>query len=96
MMRSAAALALLCGLLVGQAAHAERAKIQRPYWVIMATIIDLRTGQALVQGKLAGRDLEFDDPVKCQAMVDMIRPIASGHVTAVLACSRVGPVEESV
>jgi hypothetical protein len=95
-MRSAAALALLCGLLVGQAAHAERAKIQRPYWVIMATIIDLRTGQALEQGKLAGRDLEFDNPVKCQEMVDMIRPIASGNVTAVLTCSRVGPVEESV
>jgi hypothetical protein len=96
LMRSAAALALLCGLLVGQAAHAERAMIQRPYWVIMATIIDLRTGQALVQGKLEGRELEFDDPVKCQEMVDMIRPIASGNVTAVLTCSRVGPVEESV
>jgi hypothetical protein len=95
-MRSAATLALSCGLLVGQATHAERAKIQRPYWVIMATIIDLRTGQALVQGKLEGRELEFDDPVKCQEMADMIRPIASGNVTAVLTCSRVGPVEESV
>ena len=94
MMRSAAALALLCGLLVGQAAHAERAKIQRPYWVIMATIIDLRTGQALDQGKLEGRELEFDDPVKCQAMVDMIRTIATDQITAVLRCSRVGPMEE--
>jgi hypothetical protein len=94
--RAAAALALLCGLLVGQLAHAERAKIQRPYWVIVATIIDLRTGQALDQGKLEGRDLEFDDPVKCQAMVDMIRPIATDHVTAVLTCSRVGPVEVSL
>ena len=90
------AVALLSGLLVGQAAHAEQARIQRPYWVIMATIIDLRTGQALDQGKLEGRELEFDDPVKCQAMVDIIRPIATDHVTAVLTCSRVGPVEERV
>jgi hypothetical protein len=95
-MRSAAALALLCGLLVGQAAHAERAKIQRPYWVIMATNIDLRTGQALEQGKLEGPELEFDDPVKCQVIVDIIRPIPSDRVIAVLTCSRVGPVEESL
>jgi hypothetical protein len=26
-------------------------------------------------------------------MVDIIRPIATDHVTAVLTCSRVGPVE---
>ena len=96
LMRSAAVFALSCGLLVGQAAHAERAKIQRPYWVIMATIIDLRTGQALDQGKLEGSELEFDDPVKCQAIVDKIRPIATDGVTAVLTCSRVGPVEQSL
>jgi hypothetical protein len=90
------AVALLSGLLVGQAAHAERAQIQRPYWVIMATIIDLRTGQALDQGKLEGRELEFDDPVKCQAVVDKIHPIATDHVTAVLKCSRVGPAEVSL
>jgi hypothetical protein len=95
-MRSAAALALLCGLPAGQAAHAEQAEIQRPYWVIMATIIDLRTGQPLDQGKLEGRELEFDDPVKCQAIVDKIRPIATDRVTAVLTCSRVGPVEQSL
>jgi hypothetical protein len=95
-MRSAVALALLCGLLVGQATHAEQVKIQRPYWVIMATIIDLRTGQALDQGKLEGRQLEFDDPVKCQAIVDKIRPIATDRITAVLTCSRVGPVEKSL
>jgi hypothetical protein len=95
-MISAAALALSCGLLVGQAAHAQQAKIQRPYWVIMATIIDLRTGQALDQGKLEGRELEFDDPVKCQAIVGKIHPIAIDHVTAILTCSRVGPVEQSL
>ena len=96
LMRSAAALALLCGLLVAQAVHAEPAKIQRPYWVIMATIIDLRTGQRLDQGKLEGRELEFDDPEKCQSVVDRIRPIATDRVTAVLTCSRVGPVEQSL
>ena len=96
LLRSAAALAVLCGLLDSQAAHAEGAVIQRPYWVIMTTIIDLRTGQALDQGKLEGRELEFDDPVKCQAVVDKIRPIATDRVTAVLKCSRVGPAEVSL
>jgi hypothetical protein len=95
-MKMAIAAALLCGLLVGQTAQAERAKIQRPYWVIIATIIDLRTGQPLDQGKLEGRELEFDDPGKCQSVVDRIRPIATDRVTAVLTCSRVGPVEETL
>ena len=90
------AVALLSGLLVGQAAHAEPAKIQRPYWVIMATIIDLKTGQPLDQGKLEGRELEFDDPVKCRSVLERIHPIATDRVTAVLTCSRVGPVEQSL
>jgi hypothetical protein len=90
------AVALLSGLLVGRPAHAEPAKIQRPYWVIMATIIDLRTGQPLDQGKLEGRELEFDDPAKCQAVVDRVHPIATDRVTAVLTCSRVGPVEQNL
>jgi hypothetical protein len=90
------AVALLPGLLVGQHTQAREARIERPHWVIMATIIDLRTGQALDQGKLEGRELEFDDPVKCQAVADKVRPIATDHVTAVLTCSRVGPAEESL
>jgi hypothetical protein len=90
------AVALLPGLLVGQHTQAREARIERPHWVIMATIIDLRTGQALHQGKLEGRELEFDDPVKCQSVVDRIHPIATDRVTAVLTCSRVGPVEETL
>jgi hypothetical protein len=88
------AVAVLSGLLVGPAAYAEPARIQRPYWVIMATIIDLRTGQPLDQGKLEGRELEFDDPAKCRSVVDRIHPIATDRVTAVLTCSRLGPVEQ--
>jgi hypothetical protein len=90
------AMALLPGLLVGQHAQARDVRIERPHWVIMATIIDVRTGQALDHGKLEGRELEFDDPVKCQAVVDKIRSIATDRVTAVLTCSRVGPAEESL
>lgn len=95
-MKMAIAAALLCGLLVGRTAQEEQARIQRPCWVIVATIIDLRTGQPLDQGKLEGRELEFDDPVKCQSVVDRIRPIATDRVTAVLTCSRVGPAEETL
>jgi hypothetical protein len=87
--------ALLCGLLVGHTPVKE-ARIERPHWVIIATIIDVRTGEPLDQGKLEGRELEFDDPVECQAVVDRIRPIATVRVTAVLACLRVGPAEESL
>jgi hypothetical protein len=94
--RMAMAVALLCGLLVGERAQATEARIERPHWVIIATIIDLRTGQPLDQGRLEGRDLEFDDAVKCQSVVDNIRPIATDRVTSVLTCSRVGPAEETL
>ena len=92
----AIAVALLPGLLVCQHTRAREVRIERPHWVIMATILVRRTGQALDRGKLEGRELEFDDPVKCQAVVDKIRPIATDRVTAVLTCSRVGPAEETL
>lgn len=57
--------------------------IRRLYWVIIATILDLRTGQPLDQGRLEGRELEFDDPVKCQSVVGRIRPIEAAEMIPV-------------
>ena len=90
------AVALLSGLPVSGHTQAREARIERPHWVIIATIVDVRTGQALDQGRLEGRELEFDDPAKCQAVVAKIHPIATDRVTAVLTCSRMGPVEENL
>jgi hypothetical protein len=95
-MKPALALVLLSGLLVGADAQPQKATIERPHWVIMATIVDRTTGEQLEQNRLEGRVLEFDDPVKCHAIVDRVRPIATDRVTAVLTCARIGPAEESL
>jgi hypothetical protein len=95
-MKPALALVLLSGLMVGTDAQPEKATIERPNWVIMATIVDRTSGEQLEQTRLEGRALEFDDPVKCQAIVDRVRPIATDRVTAVLTCAKIGPAEESL
>jgi hypothetical protein len=95
-MKPALASVLWSGLLVGTDAQPEKATIERPHWVIMATIVDRTTGEQLEQNSLEGRAPEFDDPVKCQAIVDRVRPIATDRVTAVLTRARIGPAEDSL
>jgi len=95
-MKMAIQAALLCGLLVGKNALAQDATIERPHWVIVATIIDLGTGELLGYAKLPGRELKFDDPTECQSVIDRIHAIPTDRVTAVLTCARVGPAEEAL
>ena len=92
-MKMAIAVALLCGLSVGQLAHAEEAKVQRPHWVIIATLIDRTTGERLDQSKLEGRELEFDDQAKCKSTLDEVHVSASERFAIVLTCQKVGPTE---
>jgi hypothetical protein len=89
-MKIASVVTVLCGFLFGQCAYAEEAKIPpRPHWVIIATVVDQTTGEQLRQGKLGGRELEFDDPDECNAILGRVQPFADGRVAVVLACRKV-------
>jgi hypothetical protein len=89
-MKPMVAAGLLCGLLVAQYAHAEKQGPQRSRWVIIATIIDRDTGEQLREVKLGGPELEFDDPVKCRAIIDRAHPAPTDRTAAVLTCRQVG------
>ena len=89
-MKPILAAVLMCGLLVTQHAQAEKQGPQRSRWVIIATIIDRDTGQHLHETKLGGPELEFDDPVKCKAIVDRVRLTPTDRTAAVLTCREVG------
>jgi hypothetical protein len=86
---------LLWGLLVSQCVHAEEPNPERPHWIIIATIIDRNTGERVQQGKLGGRELEFNDPVQCKSIIEKVQPIKSDRVAAVLTCRKVDPAESS-
>jgi hypothetical protein len=90
-MKVAPPLLFLFGLLAGQCAHAEKADVQRPHWVIIATFIDRTTGRKLGQSPLRSPELEFADAVACKSVVDRVRPVESDHVTTVLTCRKVVP-----
>jgi hypothetical protein len=92
-MKMAMAFALLCGLLVDQGVNAREPKIQRPHWIIIATIIDWSTDEQLKHGKLPGPELVFDDPRECKSIVDAVHLIPNEHVDVVLTCQKVGPEE---
>jgi hypothetical protein len=92
-MKVATALVFLFGLLVGQCAHAQKADVQRPHWVIIATFIDRTTGKKLAQSQLRGSELQFADAVTCKSIVDRIHPTESDQVATVLTCRKVSQVE---
>jgi hypothetical protein len=92
-MKMAIALVLLYGFLVSQYAHAAESTRQHPHWVIIATVIDRTTGKQLGQTRLGGSELEFDDPAQCNSIIDKVHPITSEHLTAVLTCREVAPVD---
>jgi hypothetical protein len=80
---------LLLVLLIGQSVHADEKEIQRPHWVIVATIIDLATGERVAQGKLGGPELQFDDLATCKSVIERVHTIPSEHSAAVLVCRKV-------
>jgi hypothetical protein len=88
-------LVLLCCVVVGQRVHADEVKIPRPHWVIVATMIDVITGEELEKRELAGSaEPEFDDPIICGLAAINIGPIpAKDNRAVVLTCRKVGPME---
>jgi hypothetical protein len=80
-------------LLIVQRVHAEEAKPGRTRWVIILTTIDRTTGERLRQSKLGGTELEFDDLSTCKSIVDRVHPTPTEHLSAVLSCQSVEPVQ---
>jgi len=82
-------LILLCGLLAIICALAEDAKGTHSRWVIILTLTDATSGKLVDQGDLDA-DLEFDDAIKCESILDRVRPIpVSGNLAVALTCRKV-------
>jgi hypothetical protein len=95
-MKMASSLAVLFGLLIAQCAQAENRDIHRPYWVIIATLIDRATGKQLSQSILGGPELEFDEPGACKETIDQVRWVPDEQVTVILTCAEVVPDGQAI
>jgi PAS domain S-box-containing protein len=69
----------------------EVQRAQQSHWVIIATIIDRTTGKPIRESKLGGPELEFDDPVRCKAVIDQAHPTPTDRAATVLTCRKVQP-----
>jgi hypothetical protein len=94
-MKLAITISLLCGVLAGPPV-ADAPKIERPHWVIVATVIDRSTGAALRQGLMTGPGMRFDDLRQCEAALEKAQPVATDEVALVFTCEQVGPRELAV
>jgi hypothetical protein len=80
---------LLCGSLVSSCALADDAKGTHSRWVIILTLTDATSGK-LVEQRDLDSELEFDDAIKCDAILARVRPIpVSGNLAAALTCRKV-------
>ena len=73
-MKNVIALLWYWGLMFTQCAHANDAQIKRPEWIIVATFIDLTTGERIEECELSF-ELRFGDPTDCKSIVDGVGPI---------------------
>jgi hypothetical protein len=94
-MKLVIAIGLLWGVIASQPV-AEAPKIERPHWVIVATIVDLGTGAPLGQSLVGGSGVKFDDLGQCESVLDGVQPVLTDRFAVVLSCERVGPRELAV
>ena len=85
------AMAVLCGLLPAQQV-AVAPKIERPHWVVVATLINRSTGQLLGQSPIAGRGMQLTSD-QCTRVLSRVKPAQNDRVAVVLTCEKVGPPE---
>jgi len=90
-MKMTMAMAVLCGLLPAQQV-AEEPKIERPHWVVVATLINRSTGQLLGQSPIAGRGMQLTSD-QCTRLLNQVEPSHNDRVAVVLTCEKVGPPE---
>jgi len=85
------AMAVLWGLLPAQRG-ADAPKIERPHWVVVATLINRSTGQLLGQSPIAGRGMQLTSD-QCTRVLSRVKPAQNDRVAVVLTCEKVGPPE---
>jgi len=85
------AMAVLCGLLPGQRI-VDAPKIERPHWVVVATLINRSTGQLLGQSPIAGPGMQLTSD-QCTRILSQVEPTQNDRVAVVLTCEKVGPPE---
>jgi hypothetical protein len=90
-MKTTIAMAILCGLLPAQRV-ADAPKIERPHWVVVATLINRSTGKLLDQTPIAGRRMHVTSD-QCTRILNQVEPAQNDQVAVVLTCEKVGPPE---
>ena len=90
-MKITIAMALLGGLVPAQRV-ADAPKIERPHWVVVATLINRSTGQLLGQSPIAGRRMQLTSD-QCTRVLSRVKPAQNDRVAVVLTCEKVGPPE---
>ena len=90
-MKMTIAMAVRCGLLPAQRV-VDAPKIERPHWVVVATLINRSTGQLLGQSPIAGSEMQLTSD-QCRRILNQVEPAPSDPVAVVLTCERVGPSE---
>jgi len=84
-------MAVLCGFLPAHRV-ADAPKIERPHWVVVATVINRSTGELLGQSPIAGRGMHLTSD-QCTRILNQVEPAPNDQVAVVLTCERVGPTE---
>jgi hypothetical protein len=80
---------LVWGLIVSVCAHADSAKITRPFWAIFVTITDKTTGERMKKDEIVP-DLRFDDRSQCESIVAKAGSIPDNHdLATVLTCRQI-------
>ena len=90
-MKITIAMALLGGLVPAQRV-ADAPKIERPHWVVVATLISRSTGQLLGQSPIAGSEMQLTSD-QCTRILKQVEPAHNDQVAVVLTCEKVGPPE---
>ena len=80
---------LVWGLIVSLCAHADSAKITRPFWAIFVTVTDKTTGERMRKDEIVP-DLRFDDRAQCESIVAKAGYLSPDHRRLRLALSITG------
>jgi hypothetical protein len=92
-MRFSMAIASICACTLCQYTYGENVQIPRPYWVIVATLVDLKTGERVLEQHLPGTQLQFENAASCESVIHRVPPVRDEGVAISLSCRKAGPAE---
>lgn len=87
------AIAAICACTLCQYTYGENVQIPRPYWVIVATLVDLRTGEPVLEQRLPGTQLQFENAASCESVIHRVPPVRDDDLAVSLSCRKAGPAE---